>query len=213
MSKRIYMLVLVFLSFNVFPNSIELGQNFINTENVNVRELPNSDSDIVGKKIFRQIVYVKEIKDEWARISYYKFPNDDNNRDLHSEWVLIKELTSKQPERPEDTFVSKKSKYEENAISEQIMRSSRGDKGRYFLVYVEGGNGNFTVISKRIGVEAVGYSKVEINCGSRVYRELDYTERHIEYFADAQDSPTKWTSLVNGSSKSDLVNYVCATRS
>lgn len=212
MSKRIYMLVLVFLSFNTFSNPIELGQNFINTENVNVRELPNSDTDIVGKKIFRQIVYVKELKGEWARISHYKFPSNDNNRDLHSEWVLIEELTSTQPERQEDTFLSTKSKYEENAINEQIMRSSRGDKGRYFLVYIEGGNGKFTAISKRISAEVVGYSKVEINCGSRVYRELGYTERHIEYFANAQDSPTKWTSLVDGSSKSDLVNYVCSTR-
>lgn len=198
-------LVLLFLLFPLATLSAEINSKpyYVTAKKLNVRAYPSDKAEIVGTRIQGQLVYIEELGNEWARIERY----DDKtlpNGAKSSSWVLLKYLSREMPERP-------KSKYEINAISEQIVRST-ADKGRYFLLYVEKAGSNFITINSRIGVDTTGYTKLEINCRTMQYRELGYTERHIEYFNHSEDRPSQWVDLVTGSSKFDLVQYVCATR-
>lgn len=189
-----------------FACSAEISNqvHYVTIKQLNVRAAPSDKAPIVGKRIYRQNIYIEELKGEWARIERYddKLLSDGSKS---SSWVLLKYLSTDEPEAP-------KTKYEKNAISEQIVRST-SDMGRYFLVYLEKSASNFIVITSRIGVESSGYTKMEINCSQLNYRELAYTEGHIEQFELKEDKPTNWIDIVPGSSKSDTVHYVCGTRS
>ena len=198
---KVMMLLLILTPITVFSSELSLGSNYVNVKNLNVRNMPNPNSKIIGTKIYRQMVDVKEFHNGWARISWYNSEEKDNKA---SEWVFSKLLVAKQPERP-------KSKYEANSIFEHIMRTM-SDKGKYFLVYLEKIGNTYIAINQRVGVSYTGYTKTEINCSNMMYRVLGYTEGHIEHFEYAEDEENKWSNIVSGSSKSDLVKYVCATR-
>ena len=88
----------------------------------------------------------------------------------------------------------------------EIPRSMSGDKGRYFLIYSKQDAGLIQAISKRVGVDSIVYSKIEMNCMTRKMRGLGESETSVE---DIQTNPTPWFDLISGSSKSDLANYLC----
>lgn len=202
MFKATMMFLLILIPFTSFSSEPSLGSNYVNVKTLNVRNIPSSNSKIIGTKIYRQKVDVKEFHNEWARISWYKSKEKDNKV---SEWVFSKLLVAKQPERP-------KSKYEANSIFEHIIRTM-SDKGKYFLVYLEKNANTYIAINQRVGVSYTGYTKTQINCSNMMYRVLGYTEGHIEHLEYAENEENKWSNIVSGSSKSDLVKYVCATRS
>ena len=199
-----YLLLFLITVNSLFVYSASKDEKYyVISKKLNVREAPNEKAKIIGKKIESQLVYIKEVQGAWARVELY----DDKilaDGTRSSSWVLLKYLSTTQPEAP-------KTKYETNAISEQIVRST-SDRGRYFLVYLEKSGSNFIVVTSRIGVDSQGYTKMEINCLEQKYRELAYTEGHIEQFEFKQDRPSKWVALVVGSSKFDTVQYVCGTR-
>jgi hypothetical protein len=87
-----------------------------------------------------------------------------------------------------------------------IPRSMSGDKGKYYLLEAQNDGGIIKTLHKRVGVDAVGYTRTEINCQARQIRDIGYSE--ISPTA-IQEQPTSWHELVEGSSKSDLVNFVC----
>jgi len=87
-----------------------------------------------------------------------------------------------------------------------IPRSTSGDKGRYYLLEMDKKGDIVTTIHKRVGVSYTGYTKTEINCKTKNIRVLGYSE---ESPSAIKTKPTEWFSLVPGSSKSDLVNFVC----
>lgn len=91
----------------------------------------------------------------------------------------------------------------------EIPRSVMGDKGRYYLVNATRNGDVITTLHKRVGVSSTGWSLCEINCRTRLMRELGYSEQDPN---GIEVNPTKWFELVPGSSKSDLVNFVCAAR-
>jgi len=88
----------------------------------------------------------------------------------------------------------------------QIPRSM-ADKGRYYLLSAKIKDGITTTMHKRVGVTETGYSKTEINCKTMQYRDMGYSESGPKKIAG---TPSKWTDILSGSSKSDLVNFVCA---
>lgn len=96
-----------------------------------------------------------------------------------------------------------------NAVSAKevyIPRSVSGDRGSYYLVEMSKKNNVVRALSKRVGVSAIDYSLVEINCSTMMMRGLGESESVPPV---AAEKPTKWFSLVPGSSKSDLANFVC----
>ena len=83
-----------------------------------------------------------------------------------------------------------------------------GDKGQYFLLEKKSvGDGTFKVITKRIGVDSVGYTSMVINCKTKMIKELGYSEESPKKIKN--DNASKWYDIVDGSSKSDTVNFVC----
>lgn len=90
--------------------------------------------------------------------------------------------------------------------SETQYHRTMSDKGKYFLLDAQEKAGIITTIHKRIGVSEVSYSKTEINCKTNQYRDMGYGEEgpdRIKLFTG------KWTDAYSGSSKSDLLNFVC----
>lgn len=95
---------------------------------------------------------------------------------------------------------------------------SSGDKGSYSIIKHESlGDGKYSVLTNRIGKndEYTDFTKITIDCSTYKYLEVA-----AGYEDGAQDTPNeelkplpkvfqKWTELVTGSSKSDLVNFVC----
>lgn len=104
-----------------------------------------------------------------------------------------------------------------SATANEMYRApSSGDIGKYFIITSEeGSDGIHTVISSRIGKgdDYTDFTKLNVNCKTQQYLELSGSSED-----GAKDSPSKplknwsnskWTSLVPGSSKSDLVKYIC----
>jgi hypothetical protein len=88
----------------------------------------------------------------------------------------------------------------------KITRTNPGDKGKYFLIEAKNDDGIYTTLHKRIGLESTGYSKTEIDCKKMQYRDMGYSEVSE---TNIEDKPGNWTELVDGSSKSDLVRFIC----
>jgi hypothetical protein len=89
-----------------------------------------------------------------------------------------------------------------------IVRSVPGDKGKYYLIKQDRNGNIVTTVHKRVGVDSVGFTLTEINCATKQFRELGYGEdgpASIHPHAQVGN----WTDLVAGSSKSDLVHFVC----
>jgi hypothetical protein len=84
------------------------------------------------------------------------------------------------------------------------------DKGTYYLLVAETRGSVTTALHKRVGVNETGYSKTEISCKTMQYRDMGYSEVGPDKIAG---TPGKWTDALSGSSKSDLVNFVCSRKS
>lgn len=101
--------------------------------------------------------------------------------------------------------------------NEMYRAPSFGDSGTYFIVTSEkGGDGILTVLSSRIGKDNAytDFTKLKVNCASKQYFELGGSSEDGAKKSPSKSlkdwSNSKWTSLVPGSSKSDLVHYVCS---
>ncbi|WP_370598017.1 hypothetical protein NMD15_12905 [Plesiomonas shigelloides] len=105
-----------------------------------------------------------------------------------------------------------------NAYAKEIYRApSSGDSGAYYVLKHEKiENGIIKVLTSRVGKgnEYTDFTVLKINCASKQYFELAGSNED-----GAQEKPTKplndwsaqskWTSLVVGSSKYDLVQFIC----
>ena len=112
-------------------------------------------------------------------------------------------------EQPKAKRAEEKAADTTGATETRIPRSVSGDKGRYYLMEKETNGDIITTLHSRYGVNEIGYTRSEVNCKTRKFRVLGYSEES----ADAMTGkPGSWTSLVPGSSKSDLVNFVCTPR-
>lgn len=96
---------------------------------------------------------------------------------------------------------------------------SAGDSGTYYILKQEAiGAGIFKVLSNRIGKGAAytDFTELNVNCKSKQFFELAGGEADGKQMTPPSAlSPrknSKWASLVPGSSKSDLVNFVCSKK-
>ncbi len=87
-----------------------------------------------------------------------------------------------------------------------IPRSVPGDKGSYFLIEAKKEGDIFKTLHKRVGVGYTGWTRCEINCKTGKMRDIGYSEDGPKAI---KADPTKWYDLVQGSSKSDMFNFVC----
>ena len=87
-----------------------------------------------------------------------------------------------------------------------IPRSMAGEKGKYFLLEAKAEAGIVKALHKRVGPSGPGFTRTEINCKAMRIRDMGYSE---DSAVAIKITPGKWYELVPGSSKSDLVNFVC----
>lgn len=86
---------------------------------------------------------------------------------------------------------------------------SMADKGKYYLITVQKIDNFVQTIHKRVGQTSLGFSKTKIDCKNMRYQDLGYGEDNLGNLKD-YTSGVQWINLVPGSSKSDLVNFVCS---
>ena len=93
------------------------------------------------------------------------------------------------------------------AAAETLIPRSMEEKAKYYLVEQKG-TSIITTIHVRKSAFSTGYSVTEINCSNRTYRDMGYGEdsrSNVKMY----EPPGNWTRLIKGSSKSDLVTFVC----
>lgn len=137
------------------------------------------------------------------QISNLKNSTSPSNTKLVKE---SEEVITKSPSNPNEAISEKSGN--SSLINQEtlIPRSMSGDQGKYYLMEAFKNGDVIQTLHKRIGVDATGYTKLEINCQSKQYRDLGYSEVSP---SDIKKRIGNWTDLISGSSKSDLVNFVC----
>jgi len=105
-----------------------------------------------------------------------------------------------------------------NLFANTLYRAaSAGDKGAYYIIESKPLKDNVLyVLTSRVGKNQAytDFTKLNIDCKSMKYFELagssvdGFQEKPTKKFNDWSKN-SKWVSLVNGSSKSDLVHFVC----
>lgn len=95
--------------------------------------------------------------------------------------------------------------HEAKAVETPIPRTA-ADKGKYYLLEVKAKDGVLMTVHKRVGVYETGYSRTEVNCNTFKYRDMGYSEAGPDRIPKAVGN---WTAPQPGSSKADLVTFVC----
>lgn len=81
------------------------------------------------------------------------------------------------------------------------------DGGTYYLLRAEQDGDLIKTLHKRVGPSGVTYTELEIDCRRRRVRELGIADESLDNMVR---NATDWFDLVNGSSKSDLADFVCS---
>jgi len=103
------------------------------------------------------------------------------------------------------------------SIANDLYRApSPGDSGTYFILNSEKNDeGVHTLLTSRVGKDNAytDFTKLKVNCNSQQYMELaggsedGVKKKPSKLLKDW--SKSKWTPIVAGSSKFDLVRHVC----
>jgi len=88
----------------------------------------------------------------------------------------------------------------------EIPRSDKGDKGRYVLLEKKSANGLTTTIHRRDGSLGRNFTRSEIDCKRKKMR---VTGEALDDLKNMNDVATPWFELIEGSSKSDLFDFIC----
>ncbi|WP_286241122.1 hypothetical protein [Neptuniibacter halophilus] len=95
-------------------------------------------------------------------------------------------------------------------IKGQLIPRSMAEKADYYLIALEADRGYLKATHSRISSMSHGYSHTLIDCQNSRYRAIGYGEGSVENIKQYPNSP--WTELIQGSSKADLVKFVCSQR-
>lgn len=93
------------------------------------------------------------------------------------------------------------------AVAEELIPRSMAEKAEYFLISAEKDGEYLKTVHRRTSSWGTGYSVTRIDCNNKRYMDLGYgdgSQSNIKLY-----DKTQWTKPIQGSSKSDLVNFVC----
>ncbi|GAB2891334.1 hypothetical protein GCM10027046_20140 [Uliginosibacterium flavum] len=103
--------------------------------------------------------------------------------------------------------------------AEMYRAPSSGDSGAYYILKQETiGAEMFKVLSNRVGKGAAytDFTELKVNCKSKQFFELAGGEADGKQMTPPPEltlrKNSKWVHLVPGSSKSDLVKFVCSKK-
>lgn len=98
-------------------------------------------------------------------------------------------------------------KVEQPTVIEKGTLFRTEEKAKYYLLETRKlSKTRIGTLHKRVGIDSVGYTVTELNCKTKKIRTIGYSEVSEEAI---QRNPSSWYNLVEGSSKSDLFNFVC----
>lgn len=93
------------------------------------------------------------------------------------------------------------------AGAEQLIPRSMAEKAQYYLISVKQDGEYLRTVHRRTSSWGTGFSVTRIDCNNKRYMDLGYgddSQSNIKMY-----DKTQWTTPVQGSSKSDLVNFIC----
>lgn len=93
----------------------------------------------------------------------------------------------------------------------EIPRSTPGDRGRYYLLEAVRDGDVVHTLYKRVGPSVTGYTRFDVDCTTRQHRDLGYSEESPEAIRP-YEHPPDWSDFIEGSSKGDVVKFVCARK-
>lgn len=94
-----------------------------------------------------------------------------------------------------------------SASEGELFPRSMQENAKYYLISVESDGDYLKTLHSRVSTMSHGYSVTRIDCTGQRYQDLGYGEdakSNIKMYDDVA-----WGELVSGSSKSDLVSFVC----
>lgn len=94
-----------------------------------------------------------------------------------------------------------------NKSEVEVPRTVQKDIYKYYIIEESKKTTLFNVTLKRLSYDTTLYIKVEVNCPSRVIRELGNSIKSAK--AISTDTPKPWVKPVIGSIQSDIITYVC----
>lgn len=92
------------------------------------------------------------------------------------------------------------------AGAETLIPRSMADKGTYYLIESSQKGEIISVLVKRVGVDSVVFTRSEINCKTNQYQVI---EESYDSASSLTKQPGGWTDAYEGSSKGDLLMFVC----
>ena len=107
--------------------------------------------------------------------------------------------------------------FSNQSLANELYRSKVGDSGKYYILESKDlGNSIILVLSNRIGKgnAYTDFTQLKVNCKTNQYFELagsseDGAKSKPSKKLTDWSKNSKWVNLVTGSSKYDLVNYIC----
>lgn len=95
-----------------------------------------------------------------------------------------------------------------NSGEGQLIPRGIYEKANYYLISVKQDGKYLQTLHSRVSSMSHGYSVTRIDCKNRLYQDLGYGEDNQSNIKMYDE--TQWTELVTGSSKSDLLTFVCS---
>ncbi len=89
----------------------------------------------------------------------------------------------------------------------ELIPRSMSEQANYYLITTESDGEHLRTVHSRVSSASHGYSVTRIDCTNRRYQDLGYGEdrqSNIKMYDNIQ-----WAELVPGSSKDDMVTFVC----
>ena len=89
----------------------------------------------------------------------------------------------------------------------EVPRTAYKDPYKYYILSDTKQATIHQVSLKRLSYDTILYIKVEINCPSRVLREMGHNINSLK--AIITNAPTQWYQPTIGSAQADIITYVC----
>ena len=179
---------------------------YVTTKSANLRSGPGTDYAIVGGASIGDQFKVESDNGDWLEVSFgpktaWIYDSLTGNHDA------LQRARTRYNSASSQTLEKNVKTHNQPKKTEILIPRSRPEKAKYYLLSIRPDRDYIRTLHKRVSSMSLGFSVTLIDCARKKYQDLGYGEDKQENIQ--MYSNTRWTDLVNGSSKSDLVKFVC----
>ncbi len=185
-------------------NSYDLNET-LRKKTENAIAIMNSRIELLKKRMDKVEHDLKKFKPDHDYLTRYIDEGIEKSVGISK---LTPEQTSISPSTQREVDKSRPKTIGEPAVEGELIPRSMYEKANYYLISVKPEGKFVRTLSSRISTMSHGYSVTRIDCKNQRYQDLGYGEDQqsdIKMYDKVQ-----WAELVPGSSKSDLVTFVCS---